>query len=129
MANVDPIFAGTVKNKGATLATADTSMTSPNANGANICTAGASGCTIEKVTIKALGTNIATVVRFFVYDGTNYFLVDEITLAATTASAVAATQKYEACHGLRLAATYQLWVALGTTVAAGWRFMAFSGDY
>lgn len=104
-----------------------------------IFTAGSNGSIITSVTLRAAGTNIQTVARFFLNNGStnatlgNNSLIDEMTLNATTASANTATQLYvwiPPGNGiLRLAAGYKLNVTLGTTVAAGYILTAFGGDF
>jgi hypothetical protein len=89
--------------------------------------------------MRPAGTNIVTVARFFLNNGStsatlgNNSLIDEFTLNATTAAAVAALPLYlwvpPAPTGyLRLPVGYKLNVTLGTTVAAGYVFTAFGAD-
>lgn len=59
----------------------------------------------------------------------NSFLWDEITLPATTISAVAATATIEVPVNIALMPGYRILVGLGTTVAAGWHVTAVGGDY
>lgn len=98
-------------------------------------TAGADGGFLEKIRCKALGTNVATVVRIFLNNGsssgtaTNNSLIAEATLPATTASNVAALIPIEVPLNMRLQAGYVINVAIATAVAAGYSFTAESADF
>ena len=59
----------------------------------------------------------------------NNKLFGEVTLPATTASAVAATVDIEYPMNLALPPAWSIYVGLGTTVAAGWLVTAVAGDY
>jgi hypothetical protein len=59
----------------------------------------------------------------------NNLFWDEITLPATTISAVAATATIELPVNIALNPGYRIIVGLGTTVAAGWHVTAVGGDY
>ena len=133
--NTSPIFGLNIKNTwtGA-VTTAETSTTAPSA--ATLAgTAGANGTYVKRLLIKPLGTNIQTVARVFVNNGStpgtasNNSLIKEFTLPATTASANAALIDIEIFLGLWLAPSYKIYVALGTTVSAGWTFMQEQIDY
>lgn len=90
-----------------------------------IFTAGANGGEIESVLIKPLGTNVQTVLRIFINNGSsnavaaNNSLVREITIAAATASNTTALPDYEVDLNIKLLAGYKINVAIGTAVAAG----------
>lgn len=104
-----------------------------------VFTAGANGSIISHVTARPAGTNILTVLRFFLNNGStsatlgNNSLIDEMTLNATTASANTALPLYvwtpPSAGILRLPANYKLMVALGTTVSAGYVITVFGGDF
>jgi len=93
------------------------------------------GSYVTALRLKAAGTNVATVARIFLNNGAtnataaNNALYDEITLAATTASAVAAVTAYTLPLGFALPAGYRINVTLGTAVAAGWIPSVIGGDY
>jgi hypothetical protein len=59
----------------------------------------------------------------------NTKLFGEITLPATTAIATAATVDIDYQMNLALPPAYEIYVGLGTTVAAGWNVIAIGGDY
>lgn len=98
-------------------------------------TADVDGAFVQRIRFRAAGTNIATVARVFINNGSanstpaNNILYDEITLAATTLSEVAALATYELPINFALPAGYKLNVTLGTTVAAGYFVSVIGGKY
>ena len=133
--------------KGVTLLTADTSLTAPSTNGVVLMTGGANGTRMDGIKVRALGTNVQTVLRIFINDGlgvlaSNFSLVDEVKLAASTAAPTDSAQpadiklfpiNYDGVGGGELPpylyANEKLYVSLGTTVAAGYAITAFGADY
>jgi len=102
----------------------------------NVFTADATnGGFVQRIRFRAAGTNIATVARVFINNGSanstpaNNILYDEITLAATTLSEVAALAVYELPLNFALPPGYKLNVTLGTTVAAGYYVSVIGGKY
>lgn len=98
-------------------------------------TAGANGSYVQRLIARPAGTNIASVLRVFINNGStnatiaNNILIAEMTLPATTASAVAALQPVEMTLNFALPNAYKLNVTLGTTVAAGHLVSCIGGDY
>lgn len=90
---------------------------------------------VQRIRFRSAGTNIATVARVFINNGStnatpaNNILYDEITLAATTLSEVAALPVYELPLNFALPPGYKLNVTLGTTVAAGYYVSVIGGKY
>lgn len=135
-ANTSPIF---VRNTHIEYAT-----TGVNANTAldgtgtvvTVFTADATnGSKIETVNMWNLGTNVTTVVRFFVNNGstnttaTNNALVQEFTWAGNTVSQVAASIPMVWQANLYMKPGYKLNVTIGTAIAAGIMVAAQGGDY
>lgn len=93
------------------------------------------GSWVYEIRLKAAGTNVATVARIFINNGStnatasNNALFEEITLAATTASNVAALSTYTIPVNRALPPGYKLHVVLGTAVAAGWIVSVYAGHY
>lgn len=93
------------------------------------------GSKIESVTLTHMGSNVATVVRFFVNNGatnataTNNALVAEFTMAANTLSQVAASVPMTWAANLLLKPGFKLNVTIGTAIAAGIMVAAQGGDY
>ena len=107
-----------------------------------IFTAGADGGRVERVRARAVGTNVATVLRLFINNGsdptsaTNNVLYAEKTIAATTLSEAAELALNEfpnitdpTSFPLVLPAGYRLYCTIGTTVAAGLMVTAIGGNY
>lgn len=135
-ANTQPIFsiAGDVE-WGTTVIT--TANTAKDGTGTVLTcfTAGVDGGFVQRIRFRSAGTNIATVARVFINNGStnataaNNILYDEITLAATTLSETAAQPVYELPLNFALPAGYVLNVALGTTIAAGYYVSVIGGKY
>lgn len=135
MANTSPIFIATPRSS--FLTTGVNANTALDGTGTVVTafTAGASGSKVEDVYLEHLGTNVATVVRFFVNNGSsnavaaNNALVHEETMALNTLSQVAASVPIIWRANLVLPATYKLNVTIGTAIAAGIMVTAVGGDY
>lgn len=116
-----------------TAANTDTSM----ATGTSylVFTAGANGGKVETVNMWNLGTNVSSVIRFFVNNalttGTaaNNALVQEFSWPANTVSQLAASIPTIWQANLYLSAGYRLYATLGTAVAAGIQIAAQGGSY
>jgi hypothetical protein len=87
-----PQFAVTPRIGAVSIATADSSYTAPT-NVGTVLTGVAAGTRIAEVVVKSAATSAAAVVRLFLYDGTTYWLFDEVVIAAITGSSTAATQR------------------------------------
>jgi len=135
-ANTAPIFsiAGDVE-WGATALTTQNTAKDGTGTVLTVFTANVDGGFVQRIRFRSAGTNIATVARVFINNGStnatpaNNILYDEITLAATTLSEVAAQPVYELPLNFALPAGYVLNVTLGTTVAAGYYVSVIGGKY
>jgi hypothetical protein len=141
--NTDPIYskAGSVSNNNGTgmnqlVTAAANDYTGISANNSLIFTADATnGSFVQRIRFKAGGSNIASVMRIFINNGstagtaTNNVFYGEITLPATTAIATAATVELDYPMNFVLPAGFRIYVGLGTAVAAGWVAMAVAGNY
>ena len=98
-------------------------------------TAGANGSYVGFIKLKPLGTNVASVARFWVNNGStnataaNNYFVAETSLPATTAVANAALTEIVMSLNMAIEAGYKVNWAIGTTVAAGWQATVVGGDY
>ena len=143
-ANTAPIFSlspkigfGGADGNGGTTGPLKTANTALDGTGTilTVYTAGSAGSFVQKLRFRPAGTNVITVVRVFINNGstqataTNNILYDEMTLPATTAAAASALPIYELMLNIALPASYVINVALGTTVAAGYYCSAVGGDY
>jgi hypothetical protein len=97
------------------------------------------GSIVERIRCMHLGTNVATVVRVFLNNGStpatagNNSLIAEKTIAANTLSQVAESIAYDIQLNQVLKANAstpeRLYVTIGTAVAAGIKFTAIGGDF
>lgn len=100
-----------------------------------VFTAGANGAFVQRLRFKAIGTNTASVARIFINNGSanttasNNSFYGEISLPATTASAVAATVEIDYPMNFALPPNWRIYVGIGTTVAAGWVCTPVAGEY
>jgi hypothetical protein len=123
-----PNFASTVRCGLGTLSTADTARTGTPTNVVTVFTAGSSGSRIDEIDITATGTTTSGVVRLWIYNGTTYFLTQEILVTAITPSVTVATftsvltfNNFMLPSGHSLRAT--------TNNAEGFTVAAFGGDF
>jgi hypothetical protein len=90
---------------------------------------------VHKIRFRPLGTNVATVARIWLNNGSstgtaaNNTLIDEITLPATTVSQVAAQPMYELGLNFAIPAGYKIYVTIGTSVSAGFNATVLGGKY
>jgi hypothetical protein len=134
-ANTNPIYTLVPEVQwGANITAANTNMDGTGTV-ETVFTAGSEGSFVQTIRLKAAGTNVATVARFFINNGStnttaaNNSLFDEISLPATTASAASALTTMEVPINKALPNGYKINMTLGTAVAAGWKGTAFGGDY
>ncbi len=142
-ANTTPIYSryGDVTTDGSTgMAQAKTAAaanyTGDGANNFLIWTADSSnGGFIQAIRGKAIGSNVASVLRLFLNNGatnataTNNAFFGEISLPVTTASNVAATNEIDYPINKALPAGFRIYGGLATAVAAGWVFVPWGGKY
>jgi hypothetical protein len=134
--NTAPIFTkkGDIQWSPGALVAANTAKDGTGAV-ATVFTAGIDGAFAQKLFVRALGTNVATVLRVFVNNGAantvaaNNSLIAEMTLPATTLSEVAAQPPYEVPLNFALPAGFKILCTLGTAVAAGYAVSVFGGSY
>ena len=135
-ANTAPIFGLTIAPTwiGTAMTSAETSMTAP-ATYVTLGTAGTNGSYLFRIFAKALGTNVQSVLRVFVNNGStpgtaaNNALIKELTLPATTTSANSALVDIELGLNLKLPAGYKILLTIGTAVSAGWICYGENSDY
>lgn len=134
-ANTTPIYVKQPDISWATVIT--TANTAMNGTGTvlTVVTAPADGMFVNRLAVRALGTNVATVLRVFLNNGSdqtvaaNNALLADITLSATTASNTTALNPVDVPLNIALPAGYKLNITIGTTVASGYLVTAIGGDY
>lgn len=134
--NTTPIFLGTPKASWITTGTSANTAFDGTGTVATVFTADATdGSRVNKVRLTHIGTNVATVVRLFLNNGstnavaTNNALVKEIAMAANTASQTAISVAVEVDIDLVIPAGYKLNCTIGTAIASGIMVVAEGGDY
>jgi len=137
--NQAPIFSrvGLIGGIGSTtLTTAAADYTGVSTNNILILTADSTnGSFVQRLRFKAIGTNVASVARIYINNGsvntsaTNNVLFGELSLPATTAATASATVDLDYLMNFALPPGYKIYVGLGTTVAAGWVVSAIAGAY
>ena len=122
-----PNFAATPKVGAVVISSADTSRTAPS-NVGTVFTAGSNGSRIDEINVVAAGTSTDNVVRLFLFNGSTYFLLDEVYIAALTPSASAPVvtntltfNNFMLPSGWSLRAT--------TNNAESYSIIAFGGDF
>lgn len=123
-------------NVGQTLTTAAADYTGISLNNKVVYTSDATnGSFIQRIRLKSLGTNAATVARIYMNNGgdqtitNNNILIGEITLPATTATSTTATIDVDYALNMAINPGFMILVGLGTTVSAGWAVSAVGGRY
>ena len=133
-ANTTPIFPLIPKISFIKLNTANTLKDGTGTVG-SVFTAGVNGSRVDYLKVKALGTNVATVLRVFINNGnsppiaTNNALFVEQTIDATTLSETSSLTDNVITLDLSLPAGYILNCTIGTSVSAGLMVTAVGGDY
>jgi len=137
--NATPIFSriGAIGGiNSTTLTTAAADYTGASTNNILVFTSDATnGGFVQRIRLKAIGTNVATVARIYINNGsaatsaTNNVFYGEISLPATTAATTSATVDVDYPLNIALPAGYKLYVGLGATVAAGWVASVIAGAY
>jgi hypothetical protein len=95
----------------------------------------AAGSYLRRMFIRATGTNVATVLRVFINNGStnttaaNNVLHSELSLPATTASNTVALPSFDIPLEFALPNSYKINITLGTAVAAGYVAGIIAGDY
>ena len=90
---------------------------------------------VQKLVARALGSNVATVLRVFINNGAtnatalNNSLLAEITLPATTLSEIAAQTDYVLPLNFAIPAGFKVNCTIGTAVAAGYALTIIGGEY
>lgn len=137
-ANTIPIFSrlGDIQWGGAAVLAANTTVDLTSGTIYLIFTADATnGGKLEKIKASPLGTNVATVLRIWINNGSttataaNNTLYKEFTMTATTVSQVGAQYDNEFILNLPLPAGYRIYATLGTAVAAGFNLTGIGGKY
>jgi len=144
--NTNPIFPLTPVNTWVSGAAANAATPGVTANTTKDLTSGTiygpvftgkavDGSRLDFIKVRALGTNVTTVVRIWINNGSatgtaaNNALFLERTLASTTVSETAEQPDITLPLNLSVPAGYRIYATFGTAVAAGYHLTAVAGDY
>jgi hypothetical protein len=100
-----------------------------------IITAGTNGTRLDFIKVRQLGTNIQTVIRIWLNNGSatttaaNNALYLERTLGATTISQTGEQADIILPLSISIPSGYRIYATFGTAVAAGFHLTAVGGDY
>ena len=127
-------YASTPKVGSALLTTADTSLTAPSTVG-TLITAGSSGTRIDYINIQGVATTSSGIINLFIYDGTTYFLWNQVPVVAVTSSTTAvayqatlSSNSYANIMPLTLPTGHSLRVTTSVS-QTGIRVTAYGGDF
>lgn len=131
-ANINPIFPVAPVVGIATLSLASVITSRANIAGTTGLTeltpTSTEGKRIDAIQVKGKGTTVASQLFVWIYNGTNSYLYDEITIDAVTAGDTAESFSYTRTYqNLVLPATYKLYIS--ETVQTDLTAFAFGGDY
>lgn len=133
-ANVLPVFPITPVVSWSKLTAANTAHDGTGAV-AKVFTAGGNGARVDRIKVRALGTNVATVLRIFINNGSanttaaNNTLYMEKTVPATTLTEVAELKDTVITLDMALPAGYVINCTIGTAVAAGLAVTCEGGNF
>lgn len=134
-ANTSPIYVLTPRVDWNTVIATQNTAKDGTGTVVTVFTAGVDGSYVSFLKMRSIGTNIPSVVRIFINNGStnataaNNALFAEATLPATTLSEVAAQPDILIPLGFGLPAGYKINITVGTTVAAGYIPTVVGGDY
>lgn len=138
MPNNQPIFSriGDIQWSGASASAANTTRDMTTGTTYSVFTADStSGGYVQRIRFRPLGTNVATVARIWINNGSatntaaNNILWDEVSLPASTLNEASALSLTELPLNFALPPGYRIFVTLGTAVAAGYAVSVIGGKY
>lgn len=101
-----------------------------------LLTAGINGTRLDSVKVKQLGTNVSTVLRLFINNGsdnnvaTNNTLLAELAIPSSTSSTYSAlSENLTLPLDISIPSGYVLNACIGVTIASGISVNVFAGDY
>lgn len=134
-ANTTPIFPKVGNIGSGSVATANTALDGTGTTTLLFTADETNGSRVDSLKVKHLGTNVATVLRLFINNGStpstaaNNSLYLERTIAANTLAQTAESVEYDLALDLVLPPGYRLYASVGTTVAAGLQCTVLGGNY
>jgi hypothetical protein len=133
--NAAPIFSKVAKINWGVITAANTAKDGTGTVVTVFTADATNGSFVQKLIVRPQGTNVASVLRVFLNNGSvnttaaNNSLIAEIGLPATTNSEVAAIAGMELPLNIPVPPGYKINVTLGTAVAGGYAVTGVGGDY
>lgn len=122
-----PSFAVTPRIGNVSIATAEASYTAPT-NVGTLITGASTGTRIAEIVVKMAATSAAAIVRVLLYDGTTYYMLDELTVPAATASATVQTARVSTTYNNLILPSASWSIRVTTSVAQTTHVTAFGAD-
>jgi hypothetical protein len=122
-----PAFAVTPRIGAVSIATADSSYTAPS-NVGTLITGASTGTRIAEIVVKNAATSSAAIVRIFLYDGSTYWLFDEITVAAATGSSTVQQTRVSTTYNNLILPSASWSVRVTTSIAQTTHVTAIGAD-
>jgi len=123
----DPAFAVTPRVGSVSISTAESSLTAPT-NVGTLITGVAAGTRVSEIVVKMAATSAAAIVRVFLYDGSSYWLFDEIVVAAATSSNTGATTRVSTSYANLVLPSASWSVRVTTSIAQATHVTALGAD-
>lgn len=123
----NPVFAVTPRIGAVSIATADSSYTSPT-NFATLVSGVASGTRVSEIVVKNAATSTAALIRIFLHDGTNYYIYDELVVSAASGSATVAQNRTSATYSNLVLPSASWSIRVSTSVSQTTHVIAFVAD-
>lgn len=123
----EPVFAVTPRLGSVSVATADSSLTAPT-NVGTLITGVAAGTRVTEIVAKVAAGFAAAVVRVFLYDGTTYYLFDELVFTAVASSSTAASGRVSATYANLILPSASWSVRVTTSVSQATHVTAMAAD-
>jgi hypothetical protein len=124
---VNPQFAATPRIGSVSISTAETSLTAPTSFG-TLITGVAAGTRVAEIVVKCAATSAAALIRVFLFDGTNYFLFDEIAVGNVTSSNTTATARVTATYNNLILPSSSWSLRVTTTISQAVHVTALAAD-
>jgi hypothetical protein len=122
-----PAFAVTPILSSVSIDTQETSLTAPT-NYEELIVGSSNGRRISEIVVKCAATSAAAIVRIFLHDGTNYFLFDEIAIAAATSSNTVTTTRVSTLYNNLILPSSSWSIRVTTSIAQATHVTALAAD-
>ena len=122
-----PVFAVTPRMTAVSITTADSSYTAPT-NVGTLITGASTGTRISEIVVKCAATSAAAIVRIFLYDGSTYWLFDEVTIAAATGSSTVQQTRVSTTYNNLILPSASWSVRVTTSVSQATHVTALGAD-